>query len=326
MSFSLSTRGPFHLEATVRVLQRRPANRVDVWDEGRYLRVLPAGQTAVLCEVRNRGTIDDPDLRVAFLAGAPPTVLLPALRKTLRHILALDVNPEPFEQLAAADPRLRPTAAALRGLRPPRFTGLFESFASIVPFQQLSLDAGIAILGRMVERFSESIEHDGRHVHAFPTAGEIARTGLKELRECGLSTTKAETVRRLARACESGKLDAQRIAELPTRAALQTLTKLPGIGPWSAALVLLRGFGRLDVFPPGDVGALRALGALLHFPPGLPLTRAIERFGEWRGYLYFYGLGESLLRKGLIQSALASTHTAYSHQGGRRRAPHQAQE
>ncbi|MBX5462681.1 MAG: DNA-3-methyladenine glycosylase 2 [Steroidobacteraceae bacterium] len=300
MSFTLSTRAPFHLEATVRVLQRRPANRVDIWDRGRYLRVLPAGQTNVLVQVRNHGTIEEPDLRVDILAGAPPTVLLPALQRTLRHVLGLDVNPEPFQQMAEADARLRPTALALRGMRPPRFADLFESFASVVPFQQVSLDAGVAILGRIVEAFATTLDHAGARFHAFPKAAAIARADVSALRACGLSTSKAQTLQQLARACDSGELDAERISGMTTRDALDALTKLPGIGPWSAALVLLRGLGRLDVFPPGDVGAMRALGALLHFPPGLPLRRAIERFGEWRGYLYFYGLGESLLRKGLI--------------------------
>ena len=50
---------------------------------------------------------------------------------------------------------------------------------------------------------------------------------------------------------------------MPSRQAQHALMELPGIGPWSAALVLLRGFGRLDVFPPGDVGAARGLGPLL---------------------------------------------------------------
>ena len=46
--------------------------------------------------------------------------------------------------------------------------------------------------------------------------------------------------------------------------ALRVLTELSGIGPWSASLVLLRGLGRLDVFPPGDVGAQGGLRALMH--------------------------------------------------------------
>ncbi|HET7598518.1 MAG TPA: hypothetical protein VFK15_16435, partial [Burkholderiales bacterium] len=77
----------------------------------------------------------------------------------------------------------------------------------------------------------------------------------------------------------------------------------PGIGPWSAGLVLLRGFGRLDVFPPGDVGAARGLRTLMGLPPQVPLEPVIERFGDLRGCLYFYALGTSLLRQGLIHRA-----------------------
>jgi DNA-3-methyladenine glycosylase II len=66
-------------------------------------------------------------------------------------------------------------------------------------------------------------------------------------------------------------------------------------------VVLLRGFGRIDVFPPGDVGAVRGLSALLRLPSRESLDRMVERFGEQRGYLYFFGLAGSLLKKGLIR-------------------------
>ena len=40
----------------------------------------------------------------------------------------------------------------------------------------------------------------------------------------------------------------------------------------------------------------------MHLPAEAPLDRIIERFGEYRGYLYFYALGGQLLAKGLIRS------------------------
>ncbi len=300
----LTCAAPFHLEATVRVLQRRPGNRVDVWEQDRYLRVLQTGRTCELVEVLNRGTIDEPDLRFVMRSGNPATTL-PRIRRTLRRVLGLDVDPQPFQRLAEREPALRVIALALRGMRPPRFVDLFETFARVVPFQQMSLEAGVAITGRLIERFGERIESGGRRFYAFPTAQRIAHAGSMTLRACGLSTRKADTLRQLARALESGELDEEHVEGLTTADAIQTLTELPGIGPWSAALVLLRGFGRLDVFPPGDVGAMRELSTLLRVGSGTPLNRAIERFGEFRGYLYFYGLGGNLLKKGLI-------HTAFS--------------
>lgn len=92
---------------------------------------------------------------------------------------------------------------------------------------------------------------------------------------------------------------------MTSQQAMKALLELPGIGPWSAALVLLRGFGRLDVFPPGDAGAARGLGSLLHLDEHTSVDRAVERFGDRRGYLYFCGLGASLVARGLIQPAPA---------------------
>jgi DNA-3-methyladenine glycosylase II len=110
-------------------------------------------------------------------------------------------------------------------------------------------------------------------------------------------------LRSIAKAIDGGELTEETIAQLSTRDALRMLMTLPGIGPWSAALVLLRGFGRLEVFPPGDSGATRGLNTLLRLRTPTALGRVVERFGECRGYLYFCGLGASLLARGLIHAA-----------------------
>ena len=299
----LVVEAPFHLEATVRVLQRRPANRVDVWDQNRYQRVLSTVDGPVLVEVRNRGTIAAPNIRFSIQAGDPSTATRVGLEQTVRRVLGLDLHPGPVQAVVEADLRLRATALALRGMRPPRFADLFEAFASVVPFQQLSLDAGISIMGRLTERFGEALEHEGHLYRAFPTAGAVANARVETLCRCGLSRGKAQSLRYVAKAIESGELTETLIDDLSTSRALERLLDLPGIGPWSAGVVLLRGFGRLDVFPPGDVGAQRGLRALLHLPAGQSLDPVVKRFGDHRGYLYFCALGASLLAKGLIHPA-----------------------
>ena len=300
---SLATQAPFHLEATVRVLQRRPTNGVDVWEGGRYLRVLRSEGGPALVLVENRGTIDTPDLRFSIHCGERTTAGLSGVEATLRRVLGLDADPEPLQRLVEARRVLRPTAVALRGMRPPRFAGWFEAFANVVPFQQLSLDAGLAIVGRLVERFGSGLEHRGRRFHAFPTAAGIAGARLAALRGCGLSAQKAESLRYIARVIESGELAEAEVAEMTSPDALRTLCELPGIGPWSAALLLLRGLGRMDVFPPDDVGATRRLVTLMRLRSEASLRRVVERLGDSRGYLYFFGLGGSLLARGLIQAA-----------------------
>jgi len=299
----LNTRAPFHLEATVRVLQRRPGNRVEVWRANHYLRVFTTADGLLLVDVENRGTVDEPDIRLSIRSGNLSDAIRSELHGTVRKVLGLDRELGSVQSLAEAKRTLRPTALALRGMRPPRYAELFEAFANVVPFQQLSLDAGVNIVGRLVERFGKYVEYSGHRYYAFPAARAVAHARLEALRECGLSRGKAECLRRLANAIESGELTEAAISKMSTRDALESLAELPGIGPWSAAVVLLRGFGRIDVFPPGDVGATRGLMKLLRYRTRKSLDRSIARFGETRGYLYFCALGASLLEKGLIHAA-----------------------
>lgn len=301
---SLVTRAPFHLEATVRVLQRRPSNLVDVWEGGCYRRVLWTADGLVLAEVTNHGTVDRPRLRLRVHGEAAGTATEPVTR-VVRRILGLDLDPGPLLRLVQSEPALRAVALTLRGMRPPRFPTLFEAFANVIPFQQVSLDSGVAIVRRLVERFGRSMVHDGQRRHAFPTAAALAGAKPAAMRACGLSARKAEALRGVARLLESGELTEAELARLDAAQAIERLTELDGIGPWSAALVLLRGLGRLEVFPAGDVGVLRGLTRSLHLRPGPALDRVVRRFGDRRGYLYFCVLGGTLLDRGLIPPAEA---------------------
>lgn len=306
MPIRLATRAPFHLEATVRVLQRRPTNRVDVWEDGCYRRVIGTTDGPLLAEVVDRGTVAAPDLRCT-LHGARSAAARRSAVGTLRRVLGLDLDPRALRRVAEREPAMQATARALRGLRPPRFTGLFEAFASVVPYQQVSIDAGIAVLGRTIERFGEVVVHDGARHFAFPAPAVIARASPRALRACGLSTQKARTLQMLARVIESGALDERELEVLPSAEAGARLVALRGVGPWTAGLVLLRGLGRLDVFPPGDVGAARGLRELLGTTSAREVAATIERFGPLRGYLYFCALGGRLLARGLINPSRRRT-------------------
>lgn len=296
----LETSGPFNLGATVRVLQRRPTNLVDLWEQERYLRVLQTPEGPALVEVVNRGTVDAPALQFRVREGPRARGIHRRLALALRRVLGLDLEPNGLERVARSEARLRATARALRGMRPPRFPDFFEAFANVLPFQQLSLSAGVAITGRLVQRFGEVLEHAGRRFHAFPSSRAVALARPADLRACGLSIRKAESLRALARAIEEGTLREEALERMPTPEALRALVRLPGIGPWTAGVVLLRGLGRLDVFPPGDVGAIRGLATLMRLDSPGELDRVIEKLGGLRGYLYFCALGSSLVGRGLI--------------------------
>jgi DNA-3-methyladenine glycosylase II len=302
-SFAIPATPPFSLEATVRVLQRRPTNRVNRWEAGRYLRVLPTAEGLRLVVVENRGTIDAPDLRGLVCGGPISPQTQDQLGAAIQRLLGPTVDVTPFYRVAHGDLRLQAAIASLRGLKPPRFPTLFEAIANVVPFQQVSLAAGDAVVGRLVERFGEYLRLGDRGYAAFPPPERIAVAEIDALRDVGLSRAKATTLRGAARRILAGELSAARLEALPSAAAMESLLALPGIGPWSAGLILLRGLRRMEIFPAGDVGAAKNLGRLLGAENSArdgEQQALLARIGDMRGYLYFYALGWRLLHEGLI--------------------------
>lgn len=300
---ALPVAAPYNLQATVRLLQRRPTNRVDRWQAGSHLRAVETAEGLRLLRVTNHGTVAQPALHLEVLGGEVSEETATALTGMVRWMLGLDAPPAPAAWLIEMEPRLTGVVQALWGFRTPSFPTLFETCDSVIPFQQLSLDAGTAIVGRLVERYGRSLTVFDQQWFSFPTPEAIAGASPAALRESGLSTAKATALQALARLTIDGTLDAERLRAMPTAEALAALRSLPGIGPWSAGLILLRGLRRLDSFPDGDVGAARNLSALIQ--PPVPFTPQeasafAARFGDQRGYLYFLGLGEQLRGRGLL--------------------------
>lgn len=304
--FELHPVPPFRLVPTVRVLQRRPTNRVNVLEDGRFYRVLHTADGPRLVVAEDVGSVDRPRVHVS-VAGEPlPPAEVATLRDTLGGMLGASVDVARFYQLAAEDPRLRPVVTALRGLKPPHFETIFEAIVNSVVFQQITLVAAVTIAGRIAERFGQSVVVHGQRYYGSAEPAAVAAAGIEELRALGLSERKATVLRHLAGLVVAGELSFEALRPLPSDEAISRLDALPGIGRWTAELILLRGMGRLDVFPSGDVGVRRGLARLLGQEQ--PLSAGEEgpvaaRFGEQRGLLYFLSLGWRLMQEGLIEPA-----------------------
>lgn len=273
---AVAVAAPFRLDLTVRLLQRLPAHPVEVLDGDRYVHafVTPAGPAGWIVHAGAA-----PDTLALDLLGSVDEAAPWVAR--LRRTLGLDVDLGPFHRRAAHIEALAPVARAMAGVRPPRFLALHEALASVIPFQQVSLAAAVAAVRRLVLALSDPVQLDGTPAWPFPSAAALAAAPEPLLRATGLSEAKARALRGACRAICDGRLDEAALEALPTHVLVSRLREVPGIGPWSAALLALRGFGRLDVFPPGDAAAVRLLG---HVSGGAELA---ARLGPWRGMLYY---------------------------------------
>lgn len=297
-AFEISVSAPFDLRLTVSALRRLPTSALYplVSDEFRF--VAPLASEPRLLAVRSiavGGTVGA--LQCGALDGELGAVEVEEARRLIAWMLNAQFDLAPLLALVASEPELARLAARLAGMKPPRFPSLWEAFCQIVPFQLVSLSAAIATLNRFVWALGPIREYQGITYWGVPSPERVLAAETDELRACGLSMAKIQTLRGLAERALAGELDGATLAGFTDAEAVARLTRLPGIGPWSAQVALLRGLGRLSVFPAGDSGATRGLRELFSDREDASAASAalLQRLGDWRGYLYFILLGRRLL-------------------------------
>lgn len=279
MKTQLPVTPPYRLDLTVEALRRLAANVVDVFDGEVYRRALQDERGTTLLAVRQPA----PDTLAIEVSGRKGERWMP----TVRRMLGTDVDLASWRRRAARIGWLRPLAREFNGVRPPRYPSLWEALAHSIVFQQISLHAAASIMRRLVERLSEPVEHCHAHYYPFPRTQALLSARESDLRACGLSANKVAHLRSAANAVSDGRLAEEELALLPTPSAALRLREVRGIGPWSAAVVLLRGLGRLDAFPLKDSGVARSI-RLLSGDPHIDADAVLDALGPVRGMLYFH--------------------------------------
>ncbi len=137
------------------------------------------------------------------------------------------------------------------------------------------------IKARMTEELGPPVDIHGDADRAFPAPARLR--GLEHFP--GLSARKVGNLRALAEgADEDDGLDADRLRSVPVADALASLRELPGIGPFSAELILLRGAGAPDVLASAEPRLRRAV-ALAYGMGHEPTSPEVEALAEgWRPY------------------------------------------
>lgn len=156
----------------------------------------------------------------------------------------------------------------------------FEALARSIVFQQLAGRAATVIWGR------------ARALVPGPfTAAAVLEVGEQQLRGVGLSGAKTKAVLDLADRVATGDVRLASIARRSDEEVVVELSRVWGIGRWTAEMFLLFQLGRLDVWPTGDLGVRNGYGQLFRLPepPGpVELEQLGECFRPWRSIVAWY--------------------------------------
>lgn len=151
----------------------------------------------------------------------------------------------------------------------------FRVLASAIIGQQLSTKAADTIEARVRKTL-------GAEKTLTPT--HFAGADIPRLRACGLSNAKSKWLLALAEAAASGSLDFKKICRMDDAALMQVLDDLPGIGQWTAEMMLIFAFDRLDVFSMGDAGLRRSVNLMYNKGRKLSDARTLKLTATWAPY------------------------------------------
>jgi DNA-3-methyladenine glycosylase II len=152
--------------------------------------------------------------------------------------------------------------------RPVPVSDRFASLVRSIVYQQLAGAAAATIHGRF------ELALDG-----VVTPEAVVAASPELLASCGLSGAKARSIRDLADHVLRGDVELERMGRLSDEAVVEHLTRVRGIGPWTAQMFLLGTLGRLDVWPTGDYG-VRAGFAKGWDLPEIPSPQELAVLGE----------------------------------------------
>lgn len=188
--------------------------------------------------------------------------------------IAADQLRAALDQLAEIEPGIARTLA-VAGYPEPRLRERgYTTLLRTIVGQQVSVHAAAAVWRRLEERLGEGCPQQ-----------VLLDTDFDGLRSCGLSRQKQGYARSLAELVQAGEID---FDALPAddEEAISLLTRVKGIGRWSAEIYLLFAEGRTDIWPAGDLAVQEAVKRILGLAerPNEKETRALgEKWKPHRG-------------------------------------------
>lgn len=271
----LAYRPPLDVDGAMSFLAARAVEPVESVEDGVYRRALTVGDSSGVVEVRGRSSRTRGHA-LELTVGADLAAHLPVVVARARRVFDLDADPLQVSSHLCRDPALAPWVRRRPGLRVIGAWDGFEMAVRAVVGQQVSVAGARTTLGRIVAAYGDDA---GAGMKTFPQPQRLRRARLER---CGVTRARAAAVRAVAASVCDGHVDLERPAD--PAAAAHALTRIAGVGPWTAAMVAMRGLGDPDAFPSGDLGVRRGAEVVAGINDERDLIARARSWRPWRAY------------------------------------------
>ena len=213
-------------------------------------------------------------------AWSPARAPVEAVRAQAARMLSLDLDARGYEAVAARDPVIARVLATAPGLRPPLFHSPYEAAAWCVLSLRWNARQASAVRERLSRAHGRELEVAGERLAAFPTPEQLLEVGSFP----SIPEIKLERLHGVARAAAGGELDAEQLRHEDPDAAMARLRRIPGIGPFSASLILIRGSGVSDVPVDQEPRLADTVGRLYGLPRPASAAELARIAEPWRPF------------------------------------------
>ena len=164
---------------------------------------------------------------------------------------------------------------------------LMEELIEHIISQQLSVKAADTIYSRFLGLFKDK---------EYPNAEQLLKIDVEKLRQAGMSYQKAGYIKNIAKAFKEEQIEIEKIKLMSDEEAIIELTKIKGVGKWTAEMILIFTLNREDVFSLGDAGLKRAIKNLYGITNEKEILKLSETWKPKRSFACWY-LWQSLNNK-----------------------------
>ncbi|MCW5698709.1 MAG: DNA-3-methyladenine glycosylase 2 family protein [Rhodospirillales bacterium] len=278
-TLSLPFTPPYDWAGIVEFLAARAIPGVEQVDGECYRRTIAQGETHGWVEV---GPVLDLGRLVAKVHPGEAFDLARVVNK-LRHLFDLDAEVGAIIAHLGRDSRLGAMVRARPGLRVPGAWDEFELVVRAILGQQVSIRGASTLAGRLAALWGKPLNMNPVGAIALTTVFPLSETlAQADVSAIGLPRARAGAISSVAKAFATNP-SLLRSAGTSDETC-RRLSRLPGIGPWTAQYIAMRAMRDPDAFPASDLGLLRAMSEDGRRPTPAELLKTAEAWRPWRAY------------------------------------------
>ena len=238
---------PFHFDGTFYKPLHYPDKLTD-WETGKYWQAIRIGKRLFGLKIENKGEIQKPKIKVSvFYDKDISEKELETIKEEVIWRFDLNADLKKFEKLAKSDKRFYPVFKKWLGMRNSSSHNLYELLIIAVLLQNATVRRTVQMTNALLDNYGTKLKFDGEEIFSIWLPEALNNISEQELRDLKIGY-RAKFIKRLSQDFAEGKIDELKLRTLDQEGAKKELTKLYGVGPKTARILLFEACHQYNTF------------------------------------------------------------------------------